>query len=124
MALVGVARDHFEHPRHASGLLAPAATVGTGVAGKVHSGSYVVFQVRMDEQGRISTARWECMGPPAAIAAASWLSERLQGLSLADAAGWTALAIGDELALEPEALSGVLVVEEALKAALGALDTS
>ncbi len=121
MTLDGLAREHFELPRNASGLLEPGPTVGTGAAGKVQSGIYVVFQVRVSVDGRIDAARWECMGPPAAIAAASWLSEQLEGRSLAEAEQWTALALGDALNLGPEALSGVLPVEDALQASLRAL---
>ncbi|QIT55115.1 hypothetical protein HC341_07745 [Aquisalimonas sp. 2447] len=122
MKLDALARDHFEHPRNAAGLFEPAPTVGTGVGGKVQSGTYVVFQIRVAAEGRIDAARWECMGAPAAIAAASWLSEQLEGCSPKRAREWTALSVGDALSLEPEALSALLPVEDALKAALDALD--
>ena len=122
MTLAGLVREHFEQPCNAGGLLEPAPAVGTGLAGKVQSGVYVIFQLRVGVDGRIDAARWECMGPPAAIAAASWLSQRLAGVTPGQARAWTALTVGDELGLEPEALSGVLPVEDALQAALNALD--
>ncbi len=122
LELAALARDHFAHPRNAAGLLEPAPEVGTGVGGRVQSGTYVVFQVRVAAEGCIDAARWECMGAPAAIAASSWLSEQLPGCSPEQARAWTALGIGDALHLEPEALSALLPVEDALKAALDALD--
>jgi len=70
----------------------------------------------------LAELRWECMGPPAAIAAASWLAEELRGVTPADAGSWTALAIGEVLHLPVESMSSVLVVEDALRAALADLE--
>ena len=83
----------------------------------------MVFQVRVPAEGCIDVVRWECMGAPAAVAAASWLSEQLVGCSPEQARAWTAMNVGDALSLEPEALSALLPVEDALKAALDALES-
>lgn len=122
MELQGTAREHYRAPRNASGLRGAGPSVGTGTAGDVQSGIEVVFQIISDDQGRVRQACWECLGPPAVIAAASWLSEQLTGVPVDDARGWTALTISETLELPAESVSGVLLVEDACKAALADLE--
>ncbi|SEO42996.1 iron-sulfur cluster assembly scaffold protein [Aquisalimonas asiatica] len=122
MVLQGMARTHFEAPRHAGRFDPAAGVVGRGCAGHVQSGIEVEFQVLASTEGRLGAARWLCLGPPEAIAAASWLSDTVAGSTPEGAAGWTAPAICDALALPAQAVSVVLVVEDAFRHALADLE--
>lgn len=122
MTLPGVALAHFEAPRNVGPLKDAVGRIGRGCAGHVQSGIEVEFQVAVSADGQLNAAAWLCQGPPEAIASASWLSETVIGSTPQEAGGWTAPAICEALALPAQAVSGVLVVEDALRRALADLE--
>jgi len=77
--------DHFECPRHVGKLDHAAGHTGTGVAGSKQTGGVLQFQLRVDADNTIIDTRFQAYGPPALIAAGSWLAETAQGLSLTQA---------------------------------------
>lgn len=122
MALQGLAREHFDAPRNAGRLDIATVPVGRGCAGHVQSGIEVEFQVAASVDRQLIAAAWLCFGPPETIAAASWLSETMVGSTFNAATDWTAPSICDALALPAQAVSDVLVVEDAFRRALADLE--
>jgi nitrogen fixation protein NifU and related proteins len=104
--------DHFRQPRHVGEL--PCATHTVEVSNPV-CGDVLRLAVRM-EGGQIAEARFLCRGCTTAIAAASFLAERLQGATPESAAALTSAAISFGLGgLPPATLHGAQLAEDAVK---------
>ena len=110
--------DHFERPRHVGQLDDAASDVGTGVAGTRETGGVLRLQLRVDEAGRIADTRFKAYGPPALIAAGSWLADMLRGQDLAQAAAIQHQPVAAALALPPARLHFAMLAEDALRAAI------
>lgn len=110
--------DHFEHPRHVGEFDGSAAEVGTGDAGTRETGGVLRVQIRVDENGRVADACFKAYGPPALIAAGSWLAETLRGGTLEQAESITHQPLAAALALPPARLHCALLAEDAIRAAI------
>ncbi len=110
------ARDHLAHPRN-HGVFPPetAGIILSGAAGSVASGAFVRFYLRM-EDGSIAAARYEVLGGPALIAAASYLSELLPGRSASPEAIPPGLALAETLGLPRVEHGAALLAEDAARA--------
>jgi NifU-like protein involved in Fe-S cluster formation len=64
---------------------------------------------------RIEAVRFEAYGCPHCIAAGSWLTERLVGLSKAELRQWTWRAADDALRFPPEKRGRLLILEDAVR---------
>src|SRR5687768_4607945 len=78
--------EHFQHPRN-GGHFAAGEGVIRGTAGDVAQGTMFALSARVDAD-RIEAVRFEAYGCPHCIAAGSWLSERLVGLTRAELRAW------------------------------------
>lgn len=110
--------DHFERPRHVGRFDDDAADIGTGSAGTRETGGVLQVQIRVNEDGRVIDTRFKAFGPPALIAAGSWLAESLVGGSLAQAQALAHPAIVTALNLPPVRLHCALLAEDAIHAAI------
>lgn len=112
------AREHIEHPRNRGRF--PPGTPGSvvhGEAGSRESGACVRFHLQILD-AHIEAARYELLGPPELIAAASRMSESLTGREARLACVPTGLALARELTL-PRATHGyALLAEDAVRACL------
>lgn len=106
--------DHFDQPRNV-GRLEPAPDVIIARAGKREQGVEFVVSARIAAD-RIAAARFEVYGCPHCIAAASWLSERLVGRTLADLEAWSWREAVAALQIPPEKRGRLLILEDALRA--------
>jgi nitrogen fixation NifU-like protein len=110
--------DHFSRPRNAGELLRATHTVE--VSNPV-CGDVLRLAVRM-HGAQIAEARFLCRGCTTAIAAASFLTERLLGSTRESVAAITAKSISDGLGgLPPATLHGAQLAECAVRALHGAL---
>lgn len=110
--------DHFEHPRHAGALDGGGLDVGTGDAGTRETGGVLRVQIRVAEDGRVAEACFKAYGPPALIAAGSWLAETITGGTLEQAESLTHQPLAAALALPPARLHCALLAEDAMRAAI------
>jgi nitrogen fixation NifU-like protein len=105
----------------------PGATAGTGrvirgEAGREALGTRVRFVLWLVE-GRVAAVRYRAYGCPHTLAACEWLAGKLEGRSFAGG-GLEALGVGnplewsERLGLPPAKLGRLLVIEDALRAAL------
>ena len=111
----------FSDLRHAGEVQSARAAerVLGGEAGRTEHGTRVRFSLRV-AAGRVREARYRAYGCPYTLACCEWLAGRLEGArlpiqTLGEPARW-ALA----LSIPPERLGRLLVIEDALRAALGA----
>lgn len=110
--------DHFHSPRKVGRLNETARDVGTGVAGTRETGGVLKLQIRIHEDGRVNDARFQAYGPPALIAAGSWLAEALPGRTLQDAEAMGYQQITKALDIPPARLHFAMVAEDAIRAAI------
>ena len=107
----------FRNPQHAGRPDLPAEAMASGRAGKRRNGSDVVIYLHIVDK-EISDARFDAYGCPHTIAAADYMAERMTGRAVGDALAETPQQVADELGLPAEKLGQVLIVEDAIKAAL------
>lgn len=79
----GLTTDHFLNPRNVGDADEPSFT---GRAASLLCGAHVRFSIQVDEEHRISQARFRAAGCNVLIAAASMLTEQVTGLTTAEAA--------------------------------------
>lgn len=106
--------DHFRAPRNA-GCLEGREGVIKGVAGSVAQGTMFVLRARVAGD-RIEAVRFEAYGCPHCIAAGSWLTERLVGLTEPELRQWRWRAADEALAFPAEKRGRLLILEDAVKA--------
>jgi len=106
--------EHFAQPRNV-GRFAPADDIIAASAGDPEQGVRFELSARL-KGDRIGTLRFEVYGCPHCIAAASLLSERLQGATREQLRCWTWRQAADELAFPPEKRGRLLVLEDAVHA--------
>ncbi|MGH8372876.1 MAG: iron-sulfur cluster assembly scaffold protein [Gammaproteobacteria bacterium] len=116
--------EHFHAPRNAGTFPAETPGIATGRAGAVRHGREIQIQLQVDEEGRITACRYRVYGCPATIALCSLASERLPGMTLSEAGEWRAMALAEELALPAEKRAAVLVLEDAVRAAVRSYNMS
>ncbi len=121
MTLGGLAHDHLLHPRNTGDWPPQAAGLPrvTGEAGSAVSGAFVRFRLALDS-GRIAAVRYEVLGGPALLSAASWMSERLPGKPAAADVVPAGLDMARALELERADHGLALLVEDAVLRALNA----
>src|ERR1700722_11124561 len=110
--------DHFQNPRNAGTLDAPAATIS--VENPV-CGDIMELSVRMDT-GRIVEARFLTRGCVTALACSSLLTELLCGKTPSEARAITSEQISEALGgLPPATMHGAQLARDAVQAVLAKL---
>ena len=126
MALIpaGDLLEHFRAPRNSGAF--PPGTPGVleGRAGEARRGREIQVQLQVDAEHRIAACRYRVYGDPATIALCSLASETLPGLSLDQAADWRGMALAEQLQLPAEKRGAVLVLEDAVRAAVRSYNTA
>lgn len=112
----GDAVDYLFRQPPRAGVPADPKEYAYGSAGNPEQGVQVGFWLRVID-ARMTDARFEAFGGPAAVAAAAWVAEWAAGRRLGEIDGLRGLDIAAALDLPAEAYSAVLVVEDALRAA-------
>ena len=112
----------LEHAGELPGATAEPGRLARGEAGREDLGTRVCFVLRVLE-GRIAAVRYRAYGCPHTLAACEWLARQLEGRAFTggalEAPGvGSPLAWSERLGLPPAKLGRLLVIEDALQAAL------
>lgn len=107
--------EHFHSPRN-PGDLAAGPGIRRTRAGNRTVGAEVSFSVRI-AGGSVAEVRFQAFGCPHFMAAASLVTERLQGVPVAALGRWSAGEIGRELGVPVEKRGRLLILEDAVRAA-------
>ena len=115
--------NHYENPRNVGVLDAGATNVGTGMVGAPACGDVMRLQIQIDDQERITDARFKTYGCGSAIASSSLLTEWVKGRTLDEALTIRNTDIAEELELPPVKVHCSVLAEDAIKAAVEDLRT-
>ena len=110
--------DHFNNPRNIGSLDKNDANVGTGVVGAPECGDVMKLQIKVDEQGVITEAKFKTFGCVSAIAASSLATEWLRGKTVDQATELKNTTLAQELSLPPVKIHCSVLAEDAVKAAI------
>ena len=110
--------DHYENPRNVGSFDKNDPTVGTGMVGAPACGDVMKLQIKVDEDGIITDARFKTYGCGSAIASSSLVTEWVKGMHIDDAGLLKNSQIAEELALPPVKIHCSILAEDAIKAAI------
>lgn len=110
--------DHYENPRNVGTFDKDDSDVGTGMVGAPACGDVMKLQIKVNEQGIITDARFKTYGCGSAIASSSLVTEWVKGKTLDQAASLKNSEIAEELALPPVKIHCSILAEDAIKAAV------
>ena len=110
--------DHYENPRNVGSFSKDDPEVGTGMVGAPACGDVMKLQIKVNEEGIITDAKFKTYGCGSAIASSSLATEWLKGRSLNQAKEIKNTQIAEELALPPVKIHCSILAEDAIKAAI------
>lgn len=110
--------DHYENPRNVGSFAKDDPTVGTGMVGAPACGDVMKLQIKVDEHGIITDAKFKTYGCGSAIASSSLVTEMIKGMTLDQAGSIKNSDIASELALPPVKIHCSILAEDAIKAAV------
>ena len=110
--------DHYENPHNVGSFEKSETNVGTGLVGAPACGDVMKLQIKVDDNGVITDARFKTFGCGSAIASSSLATEWIKGQSLDQAEKLTNKDIAQELSLPPVKIHCSVLAEEAVKAAI------
>lgn len=110
--------DHYENPRNVGSFAKDDVDVGTGMVGAPACGDVMKLQIKVDENGIITDARFKTYGCGSAIASSSLITEMVKGMTLDAASAIKNSEIAQELALPPVKIHCSILAEDAIKAAV------
>lgn len=110
--------DHYENPRNVGSFPKEDTDVGTGMVGAPACGDVMKLQIKVDDNGIISDAKFKTYGCGSAIASSSLVTEWIKGKTLSQAAEIKNTQIASELALPPVKIHCSILAEDAIKAAI------
>jgi nitrogen fixation NifU-like protein len=118
MAYSNVVIDHYENPRNVGSFDKADPSVGTGMVGAPACGDVMKLQIKVDENGIITDAKFKTYGCGSAIASSSLVTEWVKGRTLDQARTIKNSEIAQELALPPVKIHCSILAEDAIKAAI------
>ena len=110
--------EHYERPRNVGSLDSGSDDVGTGLVGAPECGDVMKLQIKVDDDGVISDAKFKTFGCGSAIAASSLATDWIRGKSINEAEELSNVDIVEELSLPPVKIHCSVLAEDAIKAAI------
>ena len=110
--------DHYENPRNVGSFDITDPKVGTGMVGAPACGDVMRLQIKVDDTGIITDAKFKTYGCGSAIASSSLLTEWVKGKSLDEANQIKNTDLATELALPPVKIHCSVLAEDAIKTAV------
>ena len=110
--------EHYDRPRNVGSLDSGNTDVGTGLVGAPECGDVMKLQIKVDDDGVISDAKFKTFGCGSAIAASSLATEWVRGKSINEAEELSNVDIVEELSLPPVKIHCSVLAEDAIKAAI------
>ena len=110
--------DHYNNPRNVGSLDKVSKDVGTGIVGAPECGDVMKLQIQVDDEGKITDAKFKTYGCGSAIASSSLATQWLKGANISEASEIRNTQIVKELSLPPVKIHCSVLAEDAIKAAI------
>ena len=110
--------DHYENPRNVGSFSKDDDNIGTGMVGAPACGDVMKLQIKVNNIGVITDARFKTYGCGSAIASSSLVTEWVKGRTLDEAEQIKNSEIASELALPPVKIHCSILAESAISAAV------
>jgi len=110
--------DHYENPRNVGSFQGDEKGVGTGLVGAPACGDVMKLQIKVDDKGVITDAKFKTFGCGSAIASSSLVTEKIKGKTIAEAGAIRNSDIASELELPPVKRHCSVLAEDAIRAAI------
>lgn len=110
--------DHYTNPRNVGTLSKDDENVGTGLVGAPECGDVMRLQIQVDDDGKISDAKFKTFGCGSAIASSSVATEWMKGKTVDEAMSISNMDIVEELSLPPVKIHCSVLAEDAIKSAI------
>ena len=110
--------EHYEKPKNIGSMDSGSDDVGTGLVGAPECGDVMKLQIKVDDEGKITDAKFKTFGCGSAIAASSLTTDWVTGKSLSEAERISNVEIVEELSLPPVKIHCSVLAEDAIKAAV------
>jgi nitrogen fixation NifU-like protein len=110
--------EHYENPRNVGSFDKTDLDVGTGMVGAPACGDVMKLQIKVNDHGVITDARFKTYGCGSAIASSSLITEMVKGMTLEQATEIKNSELAEELALPPVKIHCSILAEDAIKAAV------
>jgi nitrogen fixation NifU-like protein len=113
--------DRFNNRKHEGKLDEASAAVGTGMVGSPVCGDVMKVQILVDDQGRITDAKFQTFGCGSAVASTDLACEQLIGKTLDEALGIKNSDLAKTLELPPVKIHCSVLAEDAIRGAIADL---
>ena len=110
--------DHYERPNNVGSLDTGNNNVGTGLVGSPACGDVMKLQIQVDNENKITDAKFKTFGCGSAIAASSLATEWVKDKTIDEAMHINNTKIVEELSLPPVKIHCSVLAEDAIKAAI------
>ena len=110
--------DHYENPRNVGSCEKDDPTIGTGMVGAPACGDVMKLQIKVNNEGIITDAKFKTYVCGSAIASSSLITEWVKGKTLAEAGSIKNSEIAEHLALPPVKIHCSILAEDAIQAAI------
>lgn len=110
--------DHYNNPRNVGSFAKGTKDVGIGLVGAPACGDVMKLSIKVNEEGVIEDVRFKTFGCGSAIASSSFMTERVKGMTLDEAAAIKNTEVARELSLPPVKLHCSMLAEDAIKSAI------
>ena len=110
--------DHYENPRNVGSLDPADNNVGTGLVGAPECGDVMKLQIKVDDEGIITDAKFKTFGCGSAIAASSLATEWVRGRTVDEAMELSNTEIVEELSLPPVKIHCSVLAEDSIQKAI------
>ena len=110
--------DHYENPRNVGSFNSNEKNIGTGLVGAPACGDVMKLQIKVDNLGIITDAKFKTFGCGSAIASSSYTTEYIIGKHINDAIKIKNSDIANYLKLPPVKLHCSMLAEDSVKLAI------
>ena len=110
--------DLYNNPHNIGSLDERDKQVGTSVVGSPSCGDVIKLQIKVDDEGKISEAKFKAFGCGAAIASSSLITDWVKGKTLEEAEEIKNREVAEFLSLPPVKAHCSVLAEEAIRKAI------
>ena len=108
----------YSNPKNVGSLDEADKNVGTSVVGAPSCGDVIKLQIKVDDEGKISDAKFKTFGCGAAIASSALITDWVQGKTLDEAKQIKNEDVAEYLSLPPVKAHCSVLAEEAIEKAI------